>query len=429
MKWLVRLILLGVLTSAAWAGWHALGSKGDLEVRTAALLTGPLTLAVNATGKLAPTTEVLVSSEVSGTVEEVLVNFNDRVTRGQVIARIRPEFYQAEHEQAQAELAKATAHVSELEVQQREAQREYDRIVHLRQNGAASEHEFNVRLTAYEAAKASTAAGQAAILAAESQVHLAAYRLKRAVITSPIDGLVLDRRVDVGTTVAAALQAPVLFVLAEDLGRMDLLADVSEADIGYIAPGQPVTFTVNAFRDRTFEGVVRQVRNQPHTVGDVVTYSVVIAVENRDFLFRPGMPADVSIRIVHHDSVAKIANSALRFRPPLPPDVLRQEMDQLAWPEPPAPIAVLGHRSDQGQLAVQPPPLEPAKGVLWQWTAGRWRPVPVWTLYTDNRETAVYFGPQADDAAEFVTEVARGDGRRNGLQQAFYLANPENRKL
>jgi len=430
-KWLVRLLLLCVLTSVAWAGWHALGGKSATDVRTTTPVRGPLSLAVTATGKLAPTTEVLVGSEVSGTVEEVLVSFNDRIKRGQVIARIKPEFYQAEHDQAQAELAKATAQLQQLEVQERDAKREYDRVVHLRESGAASEQEFDVRLTAYEAAKASTAVGRAAVQAALSQVQLTRYRLERAAIVSPIDGIVLDRRIDVGQTVAAALQSPVLFVLAEDLRQMDLLADVSEADVGYITAGQPVTFTVNAYREQTFSGRVRQVRNQPHTIGDVVTYQVVISVANEKYLFRPGMPADVSIQIVQQDDVIKIANAALRFRPPLPTETIRRELEQLTWPARPEPVQVLGSEptaSGPGEARV-PPPLEPVKATLWQFIDGVWKPVPVWTLYTDNRETALHPAGLAGEEMAFVTELGKEDAGRNTLQQAFYLARPENRKL
>jgi HlyD family secretion protein len=417
---------------AVWGGRHFLADQDGLQIHTVSLGRGPLHLTVSTTGRLAPTNQVTVGSEVSGTVEQVLVTYNDRVSRGQTIATLKPEYYQAQHEQAQAEHAKALAQVLQLEVNEREALREFQRIEKLRGSGAASEEEYFVRKAAYDVARATTEVARAAIPAAESQVHLTAYTLKRAVIASPIDGIVLDRRVDVGQTVAATLQTPVMFVLAEDLAQMDLLADVSESDIGYVATGQPVTFTVNAFRNRTFQGYVRQIRNEPHTVGDVVNYTVVISVRNDQYLFRPGMPADVDIQIVQQDDTTKVTNAALRFRPPLPPDVVRRQIDQLVWPTPPASIRVLGTRPATTQpdsVAVLPPPIEPAKGTLWQYEHGQWKPVPVWTLYTDNRETAVVTAPGLDDAAAFATEIGKADPNKNMLKQAMMLANPENRRL
>ncbi len=388
-------------------------------------------LMVSTTGKLAPTTEVIVGSEVSGTVEQVMVSYNDRVNRGQVIAAIKPEFYQAEHEQAQAELAKAMAHLNQMQVAERETLREFERIEKLRKNGAASEEEYNVRKASYDTARATTEVGRAAIRAAESQVNLTSYRLKRAVITSPVDGIVLDRRIDVGQTVAATLQAPVMFVLAQDLSQMDLLADVSESDIGYVSPGQPVTFTVNAFRERTFQGLVRQIRNQPHTVGDVVTYTVVISVANNLYLFRPGMPADVSIQIVQEQQATKIANAALRFRPPLPPDLIRQQIAQLTWPTPPESMRVLGGAPTDSQpnaMHIAPPPIEPSKGTLWQYEGGRWKAVPVWTLFTDNRETAVVASGVGEKSA-FAVEIGKVDADKNMLKQVIMMSSPKNRKL
>lgn len=431
MKWLVRVAVLCALTSVAWAGWHALGGKGSLSVHTTPLTRGPLSLTVSATGKLAPTTQVLVGCEVSGTVEDVLVDFNDEVHRGQVIARIRPEYYQAQFDQAQAELAKATANLAQLKVHQQEAQRECQRVAKLRTTGAITEQEYDVKQTAAEAAKAAVAVGEASVQAAQSQVHLAHYQLQRAVITSPIDGIVLDRRVDVGQTLAASLQTPVLFVLAENLSQMDLLADVSEADVGYIRAGQPVTFTVNAYRDRTFEGRVKEVRNQPHTVGDVVNYTVVISVANQEHLFRPGMPADVTIQMVHQDDALKIANAALRFRPPLSPDVIRHRVEQMNWPTPPEGLRVLGTSpaATEPAQAARPPLLAPAKGTLWQYIGGQWKAVPVWTLYTDNRQTAVYIGQDIGQDSNFVTEATSAAPGKNTLEQALYLANPQNRKL
>jgi len=428
--WLVRLVAVAILVGAAWGFWRYLRPTEEMEIRTATLTRGDLCLTVTATGHLAPTTEVLVGCEVSGTVGEVMVDHNDRVRRNQVIARLKPESYQAEYEQARADLARAKAQVRQLEVQEREAKRQFDRVANLRKTGAASDQEYDALLAEYDAAKASAAAGRAAVQGAEGRLELARYRLDRTVITSPIDGIVLDRRVDVGQTVVAALQAPTMFVLAEDLTHMRLLADVSEGDVGYICPGQVATFTVNTYRDRTFEGRVRQIRNQPTSAGNVVTYTVVIDVANRDLLLRPGMPADVTIEIVRRTDVPTITNAALRFRPPMRPDEVRRMLEEVKWPDPPKPIEVLAAiASRPADAGFVPPPIEPVKATLWTFAAGRWRPVPVWTLFTDNRDTAIATGPDVTDATEFVTEVRRHEGSGSALQRAIMLARPENRKL
>ncbi len=431
-KWLVRLILLLLVAAGAWYGWQSLRSQEGLEVRTARLVTGPLVLTVTATARLAPTTEVLVGCEVSGTVEQVLVAHNDRVARGQVIARLKPEFYRAEHEQAKADLARAVALRQARQVEEKEAKRQLDRTEQLRQKEAASQEEYDARLAVYEAAKAVTASAQAAIEAAQNRVALTQYQLERTVIESPIDGIVLDRRVDVGQTVAARLLSPELFVLAEDLAKMELLADVSEADVGYVRPGQVATFTVNAYRDRTFEGKVRQVRNQPRTVGNVVTYTVVIDVANRDRLLRPGMPADVNIEIVRQETATKVANAALRFRPPLGPDEVRRLLNHVTWPQAPNPIDVLPGRTattQPGEATFTPPPLEPTQAALWQHRDGAWVPVPIWTAFTDNRETAVVTGPGITGDSAFVVEIRKADASSNPLQRAIMMARPESRRF
>ena len=430
-KWIFRLIVLGVIVAIIWAGWRWMGRETGFELRTVSLANGPLVMTVTATGRLAPTTEIVVGCEVSGTVGAVYVNHNDRVTKGQLIAEIKPELYEAEYAQAQAELARAHANVKLLNIEQAEAKRRLDRIIRLRESGAGASEEVETLKAVHEATEASTAAGRAAVANAESQVRLTAYRLGRTKISSPIDGIVLDRRVDAGQTVVASLTTPNLFILAEDLARMELLGDVSEADVGHVAPGQMTSFTVNAFRDRTFAGRVRQIRNRPVSSGNVVTYTVVIDVDNAGRLLRPGMPADVEIEVVRQDNVAKIANAALRFRPPLTPDQVRTLLDGLAWPPEPAPIEVAGDPIDPSQRAVvvRPPAIKSVQGTLWQVSDQGWQPVPVWIGYTDNRETVVTGTPALSEDAVFVAELHKASGGDTSLKQAMMLANPRNRRL
>lgn len=431
-RWFARLVAVLVLAGLVWGGWRYTHATEEMVVRTSPVTAGPLSLTVTATGRLAPTTEVFVGCEVSSAVEELRVGHNDMVRRGDVIARLKPELYRAEYQQAQAELARAEAQLQQLEVHAREAQREFERVRGLFQTGAASEHEFKARTAAHDEARANIDAGKAAVQMAQSRVELAKYRLDRTVITAPIDGVVLDRRVDVGQTLVAALQTPVLFVLAGDLSRMELLTDVSEADVGFIIPGQEATFTVNAFRDRVFRGRVRQIRNQPSSSGTVVTYTVVITVANPDRLLRPGMPADVSIEIIRRDPVLKIANGALRFRPPLPPDEVRRLLDGIEWPAAPPSILVTATQpasTGPSEMSIRPPPIDPSRATLWQLTGASWRPVPVWTMFTDNRETAIAAAPEVVPGMAFASEVAKKEASESTFQKAIMLTRPENRKL
>ena len=430
-RWLLRAIVLLLFVALLGMVWQSFRKEESLEIRTAPLARGPLTLSVTATGRLSPTTDVLVGCEVSGTVEAVMADHNDRVSKGQIIARLKPEMYRAEHEQAKANLAQAVAEHQRLTVQEREARRECERVHKLFQGNSASEQEYLKVQAIYDAAKASTAAGQATVDSASSQVNLTKYRLERTVITSPIDGIVLERRVDVGQTIAATLQTPVLFALAGDLAKMELQADVSESDIGFLCPGQIAHFTVNAYHDRTFSGLVHQIRNQPRTVSNVVTYTVVIKVDNPEYLLRPGMPADVTIEVVHRDSIPQISNVALRFRPPLPADQLRALLEGVNWPPAPPPVSVAATQPAASQpegLVFVPPPIQPAKATLWRFSNQQWEPVGVWTLFTDNRDTAVYLGRDEHDASGFAVEARKRTSSRSLLQDAIMLARPENRQ-
>ncbi len=432
-KWVIRLLVLAILGAGVWAGWRQFRPQRSVEIRTTAVSRGLLSLTVTATGRLAPTTQVLVGCEVSGTVGEIHVDHNDSVSKGQLIARLRPELFRAENEQANAELARTQATLKQLEVQEAEAKRRFERVQRLLAQNAAGDEESKTVEAAWKAAIASTEAGRAAVRGAQNAVDLTKSRLDKTEIRSPIDGIVLDRRVDVGQTVAAALMTPELFVLAENLSRMDLLADVSEADIGYICAGQRATFTVNAYRDREFNGTVKQIRNQPRNVGNVVTYTVVVDVDNRDLLLRPGMPADLSIEVARQDHTPKIANAALRFRPPIPPDEVRKALDATQWPPTPPPIAVAGDTgaaSRPGEMKIVPPPIQPVKATLWAHVAEQWKPVPVWTSFTDNRETVLYPGPDVVEGAAFVTEViVKGGNGASQFEKAILMTAPENRRF
>ena len=263
---------------------------------------GPITQAVTATGTLNPVLNVQVGSQVSGNIQKLFVDFNSKVKAGQVIAQIDPVVFQANVNQAEGDLANAQA---ALELARLNAARTQALVA--KQNSAQSD---------LDQATANLHQAEANVKIKQGALEKAKADLDHCTITSPIDGIVISRNVDVGQTVAASLQAPVIFPIANDLAKMQIDANVAEADVGGVEVDQNVDFTVDAFPMQTFHGKVVQVRNAPITVQNVVTYDTVIGVSNPDLKLKPGMTANVSIVVAHRDDVLKIPNAALRFRLP-----------------------------------------------------------------------------------------------------------------
>jgi HlyD family secretion protein len=277
-------------------------SGSGVTYQTAAVTRGPITQAVTATGTLNPVQNVQVGSQVSGNIQKLFVDFNSTVKAGQVIAQIDPVVFQANVNQAEGDLANARA---ALELAQLNEAR--TRALVAKQNSAQSD---------LDQATAALHQAEANVKIKEGALQKAKADLDHCTITSPIDGIVISRNVDVGQTVAASLQAPVIFAIANDLSKMQIDANVAEADVGAVAVDQDVEFTVDAFPTRSFPGKVTQVRNAPITVQNVVTYDTVIGVSNPEQKLKPGMTANVSIVAAHRDDTLKIPNSALRFRMP-----------------------------------------------------------------------------------------------------------------
>jgi HlyD family secretion protein len=277
-------------------------SGSGVTYQSAPVTRGPITQAVTATGTLNPVQNVQVGSQVSGNIQKLFVDFNSTVKAGQVIAQIDPVVFQANVNQAEGDVANARA---ALELAQLNEAR--TRALVAKQNSAQSD---------LDQATANLHQAEANVKIKEGALEKAKADLDHCTITSPIDGIVISRNVDVGQTVAASLQAPVIFQIANDLSKMQIDANVAEADVGAVAVDQDVEFTVDAFPTRTFPGKVVQVRNAPITVQNVVTYDTVIGVSNPDQKLKPGMTANVSIVAAHRDETLKIPNSALRFRMP-----------------------------------------------------------------------------------------------------------------
>src|SRR5438874_185283 len=277
------------------------GKSSASASQTATVTRGPITQAVTATGTLNPVVNVQVGSQVSGNIQKLFADFNSQVKAGQTVAQIDPMLFQAAVTQAEGDLANAQAALELAKVNA-------DRIQKLFIQKNSSQQDLDTATANLHQAEANVKIKQGALDKAKAD-------LDHCTITSPIDGVVISRSVDVGQTVAASLQAPVIFQIANDLSKMQIDSNVAEADVGAVSVDQDVDFTVDAFPTRTFHGKVVQVRNAPITVQNVVTYDTVIGVTNPDLKLKPGMTANVSIIVAHKDNVLQIKNAALRYRP------------------------------------------------------------------------------------------------------------------
>ena len=302
MKRIIFIAAAALIVLLAFFGLRSCGGSGAAGYQTAIVTHGPITQAVSATGTLNPVVNVQVGSQISGNIQKLFVDFNSPVKAGQVVAQIDPAIFQASVTQAEGDVANARA---ALELAQLTEKRMEELVA--KQNSSQSE---------LDQAKATLHQAEAQLKIKEGALQKTKVDLEHCTITSPIDGIVISRSVDVGQTVAASLSAPVIFTIANDLAKMQIDAAVAEADIGTVKVGQKVDFTVDAFPRRTFHGEVVQVRNAPTTVQNVVTYDTVIGVNNSELKLKPGMTANVSIIGAQRDNVLKISNAALRFRPP-----------------------------------------------------------------------------------------------------------------
>src|SRR5437660_2691787 len=275
--------------------------SGASNYQTANVTRGPITQLVTATGTLNPVTNVQVGSQVSGNIQKLFADFNSQVKAGQTVGQIEPMLFQAAVTQAEGDLASAQAALELAKVNAARTQR-------LFAEKNSSQQDVDSAMAALHQAEANVKIKQGALDKAKAD-------LDHCTITSPIDGVVISRNVDVGQTVAASLQAPVIFQIANDLTKMQIDSNVAEADVGVLDVAQDVDFTVDAFPMRTFHGKVVQVRNAPITVQNVVTYDTVIGVSNPDLKLKPGMTANVSIIVAQKDNVVQIKNAALRYRP------------------------------------------------------------------------------------------------------------------
>jgi HlyD family secretion protein len=318
-SWLPTWVVIAIVAVVAGAlGLLWLGRSGQETARyeTTEVTRRSLVVTVTATGTLEPTNLLDVSSELSGTIREVLVDFNETVAAGQVLARLDTDKLEAALEHARAVLTAREARVAEVTATLNETREAYERAVELDRRGIVTPQDLTAAEAAFARAQASLRSAQADRRVAEADLKVEETNLAKACICSPIAGVVLDVQAEPGQTVASSLQAPVLFTIAEDLRRMDLRVDVDEADVAKVDVGDPAEFTVEAHRDRRFPAEISEVRFASQTVEGVVTYKAILDVDNGQLLLRPGMTATAEITVSRIDDALTVSNVALRFAPP-----------------------------------------------------------------------------------------------------------------
>jgi HlyD family secretion protein len=333
-KWtIVAVILVAVVLFAAFG----LNRKDKTQYFTARAERGDIRAVVDATGTINAVTSVQVGSQVSGNIYRLHADFNSKVKRGQLIGEIEPSLFQgallqakADHENAKANVASAKANLEKAKAMLEQAKADYERTLGLAKQGVMSQQQLDLAKANYDSAVAAVSAADAQVTQAVAQVEqrkaavsVAQTNLDHTYIYAPIDGTVVNRAIDVGQTVAASLQAPTLFTIAQDLTKMQVYTKTDESDVGQIRVGQKVSFKVDAFPRETFSGAVSQIRMNPTTVQNVVTYDTIIDFDNPELKLFPGMTAYVTIPVASARDVIKIPNGALRYTPDLKPDELR----------------------------------------------------------------------------------------------------------
>jgi HlyD family secretion protein len=314
-KAIVTVVALAVAGGGAYAYYAYRQKAPEPTIMTASVTRGDVADTVGATGTLQAVTTVQVGTQVSGTIKELHADFNSLVKRGQVIARLDPSLFETQIEQARANLIRAQADLERLKVALDDARTKLARARELAQRQLIPQSELDTAEVNVRSADAQIRSSQAQVTQAEASLNQNQVNLAHTVIAAPIDGLVISRNVDVGQTVAASMSAPTLFVLAADLTKMQVVANLDESDVGRIRPAQRVTFRVDAYPAEDFFGTVAQVRLQPIVQQNVVTYATVIDVPNPQLKLKPGMTANVNVEIARRSDVVRVPNAALRFRP------------------------------------------------------------------------------------------------------------------
>jgi HlyD family secretion protein len=399
LRWLFGLLLIGFVIAGVLL-WNPSANQSALHYKTLPATRGELTIRVTATGNLEPTNQVDVGSELSGIIDSVEVDFNDRVQQGQVLARLDTDKLEAQLLQSKAGLAAAEAKLREAQATVTETQVKLKRCEKLADNKMCSGEDLDSARAAYMRANAEAGSAKAQIAEASAKLDADQTNLAKAIIQSPINGVVLMRAVEPGQTVAASLQAPILFTLAEDLAQMELHVDVDEADVGQVREGQQATFTVDAYPDRTFQARIIQVRYGAQVVDGVVSYETLLEVDNADLSLRPGMTATAEILVERLSDVLLVPNAALRFSPPNQSKKRSSGGGSLLsklMPRPPHPDRNQQSQQSEGEQRV------------WVLQDGRPVPVPVTVGLSDGNQTQITAG-ELTPGTPLLVEAVGGAG-------------------
>jgi HlyD family secretion protein len=380
------LLTLGLLGAGGWYVYdhYVAPEAAPVEYRTQPLARGRVSTTVTASGTLSPLKTVLVGSQVSGRIVELLADFNSQVKKGDVIARIDPSLLESDKERVQATLKSARASYTRAVADRDNARLIFERSEQLVKDGVIGVEELEATRTTYTSAKANVDSASAAVAVARAAIETADTNLLYTTIVSPIDGVVISRDVSVGQTVAASLSAPTVFTIAEDLKAMEVHTSVAESDIGQLRPEMKVSFTVDAYPNDRFRGKVSQIRNAATTLQNVVTYDAVVRVENDELKLRPGMTASATFTVEDRRDVLLVPNAALRFTPGDPA------------------LAALAPASKTGKSRKQDadadaPEAAPTRTV-WQLVDGQPKPVQIQIGISDGTNTEVVAGELVEGA-------------------------------
>jgi len=368
----------------------ACGRNAAPAYRTEAVSRGPITEIVSATGDVSAIVTVNIGSQVSGTISKLYVDFNSQVKKGQPLADLDPRLFRASLERAQAGLASAQADVEKAQAQLNDAIRVEKRNKELFEQRLVSQQDVDSAVATREQMAANLSGAKAKVLQARADRDQAATNLAFARIESPIDGIVVSRAVDVGQTVAASFQTPTLFTIANDLTKMQVLANIDEADVGKVHEGLEARFTVDAYPGDEFRGFIREVRQAPSTIQNVVTYAAVIDAANPDRKLRQGMTAAVKVLANHKDDVLRVANAALRWKPDNAPAPDQQQ-------QAPRGDRTLA-RADRRAAAAPGTPMPGKPARLYKLVSGKAVPVDVRIGISDGQRTEVVSGLAETDA-------------------------------
>jgi HlyD family secretion protein len=424
----IALLIIAVAGVGAWI-YFVRRAGPEIGAVTSPITRGDIVDAVSTTGTLQPVTTVQIGSQVSGNISYLGADFNSIVKQGQIIAKLDPSLLQAQLEQSranvlrsQADVAQSEANLARARVALLDAQQKYARAKQLDAKGLAPQADMDAAKIAVDTAQSSLQSSEAALNSAKASVNQsqanfnqAQVNLEHTIITSPVDGIVTQRSVDVGQTVASSLQAPTLFIIAVDLTKLQVSANIDEADIGRIRPGQRATFRVDAYPTDTFEGTVAQVRLQPVVVQNVTTYATIINAPNADLKLRPGMTATLRVEVSQKTDVLRVPSAALRFRPtadvfealnqPVPPEALGGGRGGRGGRggAPAAPQPSGAQSADTIDALFAPLPPVESRGRVWTFADKQLKPVDVRLGITDGTFTELLESESLNVDTQVVT--------------------------